>query len=124
MLTQDPELPKKRTRLIVQRGIENFAIRVEEIAFVYTEKKIFYVIDHCGMKYICDKNLSELENELDQSLFFRANRQYLININFVRAFKPLQKVKLQVELKLPASSHAIIVSQETAPLFKRWIYEE
>jgi DNA-binding LytR/AlgR family response regulator len=30
---------------------------------------------------------------LDHSIFFRVNRQYIINFNFIKSFKPYQKSK-------------------------------
>jgi len=112
-----------RKRLIVRRGIEYIALRSEEIALLYTENKVVYVIDHLGNKYICDKPLFELEAMLDGTLFFRANRQYIINIDFIKVFKPYDKVKLQVDIYVPNNTYRIIVSQETAPHFRKWIYE-
>jgi hypothetical protein len=43
-------------------------------------------------------NLSELEEELDKNLFYRANRKYIINANYIKRFKPLEKSKISVEL--------------------------
>lgn len=113
-------MKKIKTRLIVQRGTENFALRMEELALFYTENKIVFVIDSLEKKYICDKNLSELESELNENIFFRANRQYIINVNYIRGFRMFEKVKLQVDMRIPANHH-IIVSQEMAPVFKKWI---
>ena len=112
-----------RKRLIVRRGIECIALKSEEIALLYTENKVVYVIDHLGNKYICDKPLFELESILDNTLFFRANRQYIINIDFIKVFKPFEKVKLQVDMSVSNNIYRVIVSQETAPHFKKWIYE-
>ncbi|MBS1576922.1 MAG: LytTR family transcriptional regulator, partial [Bacteroidetes bacterium] len=61
--------------------------------------------------------------ELDDSMFFRANRQYIVNINFVKGFKAYEKVKLLVDLTLQEINHCIIISQETAPAFRKWMYE-
>lgn len=114
---------KKKTRLLVKKGLENISLRLDEIAFFYTENKIVYVIDQAAKKYFADKNLGDLEEELDDSLFFRANRQYIVNINYVKGFKPYEKVKLLVDLTLPEINHSIIISQETAPAFRKWMYE-
>jgi len=81
-------------------------------------------VDKEEKKYLCDRNLSALEQELDEAMFFRANRKYIVNIQYIRGFKSFEKVKLEVNLTLPTINHNIIVSQETAPLFKKWIYEE
>jgi DNA-binding LytR/AlgR family response regulator len=114
---------RKKTRLIVRKGMENIAMRLEDIVFFYTENKIVYVIDKNGKKYMTDKNLSDLEDELDDVVFFRANRQYIVNLNYVKGFKAYEKVKLLVDLIIPELNHCIIISQETAPAFRKWMYE-
>ena len=114
---------RKRTRLIVKKGLENISLRLEDIVLFFTENKIVYVVDKWGKKYIADKNLGELEEDLDSAIFFRANRQYIVNINFIKGFKSYEKVKLQVDLILPELSYSIIISQETAPAFRKWMLE-
>jgi DNA-binding LytR/AlgR family response regulator len=114
---------QKRTRLIVKKGLENISLLLEDVVLFFTENKIVYVIDKCGKKYLADKNLSDLEVELDQKIFFRVNRQYIININYIRSFKTYERVKLQVELTLNDLNYFIVVSQETAPYFRKWMSE-
>lgn len=113
---------RKKNRLLVRKGMENISLRLQDIVFFYTENKIVYVIDNGGKKYIADKNLTVLETELDDNMFFRANRQYIININYIKGFKAYEKVKLMVDLTLTDINHCIIVSQETAPEFKEWMF--
>jgi DNA-binding LytR/AlgR family response regulator len=114
---------RKKTRLIVKKGMENISLRLEDIVLFFTENKIVYVVDQWGKKYLIDKNLGELEEDLDTSIFFRANRQYIVNINFIKGFKPYEKVKLQVDLVLSELNYSIIISQETAPAFRKWMHE-
>ncbi|MBS1742794.1 MAG: response regulator transcription factor [Bacteroidetes bacterium] len=115
--------PKKKSRLIVKKGIENVSLKLEDIILFYTENKIVYLVDKFEKKYIVDKTLNDLELELDNAIFFRANRQYIINLNFVKCFKAYNKVKLQVDLNLTERNHSIIISQLTAPYFRKWISE-
>ena len=116
-------LKKNRTRLLVRKGIEHIALKICDIVIVYTENKLVYVIDKDGKKYITDKHLGELELELDNSIFFRVNRQYIVNIGYVKSYKAYEKVKLLVDLSMPDLHHQIIVSQEMAPCFRKWISE-
>lgn len=116
-------MKKKRTRLIVRKGNENVLLKVEDIAFIYRDNAIIVAVDKEEKKYLCDKNLSTLEEELDPSVFFRANRKYLLNIHYIRSYKSFEKVKLEVFLLLNCN-HSIIVSQETAPFFRKWMNEE
>jgi DNA-binding LytR/AlgR family response regulator len=111
-----------RSRLLVKRGAEYIPLKLSEAVLFYTDNKIVYVLDKAGSKYLCDQNLSELELALDPKVFFRANRKYIINLEYIRHYKACDKVKLQVELDLKeAQKHSIIVSQETAPAFRKWI---
>jgi DNA-binding LytR/AlgR family response regulator len=114
---------KRKNRIVVHKGIENVSLRLDEVVLFYTESKIVYVLDKYGKKYLCDKNLTDLEDELDRNMFFRANRQYLINIEYIRSYKSYERVKLQVDLSIENCNHSIIISQETAPVFRKWIME-
>ena len=114
---------KTRSRLIVKKGIENISLRTDDIVIIYAEDKLVFIIDREGKKYRIDKNLAELGQELDSTIFFRANRQYIVNIGFIKSYKTYEKVKLQVDLMMPTLNHHIVVSQETAPFFRKWISE-
>ncbi len=111
----------RKTRLLVKKGIETISIKLDDILIFYTENRIVSVFDSNGKKYLLDKSLNELEVELNDSIFFRANRQYIVNLNFIKSFKPYEKVKLQIELTIPQLNHFIIVSQNSAPGFRSWI---
>jgi len=113
---------RKKNRLLVKRGLEYISLRLEDIILFYTENKLVYIIDVAGKKYISEKNLSELEEILDNSRFFRANRQYIINIDFIKGFKTFDRVKLLVDLKVPDINHNIIISQENSSQFREWMY--
>ena len=112
-----------KKRVLVKNGNEYIPLRVEDISLFYTENKIVFAIDRSGKKFQADKNLSDLEAELDPSVFFRANRQYLVNINFVKGFKAYERVKILLDLSIVMNGHQIIISQETAPQFRKWINE-
>ena|SRR2546423_3854554 len=112
---------KKKTRIIVKKGIDNVALLFDKIVLFFTENKLVYAVDPEGRKYQVDKNLSTLEHALDKSQFLRVNRQYIINVNFIKGFKTYQRVKLKVELLVNNQNFDIIISQEMAPEFRRWI---
>jgi len=114
---------KPKSRMIVRKGIENIALKLHDVVLIYTEEKLVFVIDREGKKYMIDKRLGELEQELDKEMFFRANRQYIVNIGFIKSYKTFERVKLQVDLLMSNMNHHIVISQETAPSFKKWISE-
>jgi DNA-binding LytR/AlgR family response regulator len=119
-LLRSLDAPAKK-RIVVKQENESITLRLDEVVLFYTENKNTFVIDSFGRKYLVDKNLSDLEDILDPTIFFRANRQYIVNINFIRSFKSYQKVKILVNLTLPKLNHSIIISQDTAPQFREWM---
>lgn len=115
------DMPRKN-RLVVKRGLEYISLKLDDVVLFYTENKLVYVTDTLGKKYISEQNLAELETMLDRTRFFRVNRQYIVNIDFIRGFKPFERVKLQVELNVPDLNHRIVISQENAAQFRKWMY--
>ena len=117
-------MKRLKTRLIVSKGSETFALKTDDIACIFRNNLIVIVVDKYEKRYVYDKSLTEIESELDPRQFFRANRKYIVNINYVRSYKSFDRVKLELFLSLPNNQHQIIISQETAPHFKKWFQEE
>ena len=109
--------------MVVQKGLEFVPLFVKDIVLIYTENKLTYVLDRDGRKYLSDKNLGDLISQLDKEKFFRANRQYILNMEYIRCYRPYGRSKLQVEVALFDNKHVIIISQENAPHFRTWISE-
>jgi two-component system, LytTR family, response regulator len=112
---------KKKSRLIVQKGLEYIPLFLKDVVLIYTENKLTYVVDREGRKYISEKNLADLTSLLDKERFFRANRQYIVNMEFIKSYRTFGKSKLQVDVALNENRHSIIISQENAPHFRSWI---
>lgn len=108
-----------KSRIVARKGTEFIALNLEEVAYFFTEHKIVFVRDFNGRQMIVDKNLGELEADLDKGNFFRINRKFISNIKAIDRFKP-DNGKIQVFLK-PEMKEEIHVSKETAPEFREWI---
>ena len=114
---------KRKKRILLKKGVEYFSILTENIVLFHITNNVVFAIDHFGKKYLANGFLTQIENELDANIFFRVNRQYIININYVKSFRVYEKVKLKVDL-IPTeinNEFIILVSQEKAPAFKKWI---
>jgi DNA-binding LytR/AlgR family response regulator len=111
----------KRTRIIVKKGLTSISLNLADVVLFYTESLVVYVLDNKGNKYIVDKSLNSLESELDERMFFRANRQYILNINYVQGYKPYDRVKLLITLTQKEIDHLPIVGQEKARAFRQWL---
>ncbi len=114
---------RKKNRLVVRKGMLHISLKLDDAVLFYTENKMVFVVDTNCKKYMVENTLTELEEKLDSSRFFRANRQYIININFIKGFKSFDKVKMLLDLNIPGLDHSIIISQENCAPFKKWMYE-
>jgi DNA-binding LytR/AlgR family response regulator len=112
---------KTRTRLLVQKGAEYAALRLTDIVLLYVQNRLVFAVDKYGKRYMVNKKLNQLEQELNDRAFFRANRQCIINIQHIRAFRVYERVKLLVDMQLNENKFPVIISQENAAAFRRWI---
>jgi DNA-binding LytR/AlgR family response regulator len=112
---------KTRSRILLKKGTDFHFCRIEDVAYFYSEFKLVFLVDFQGQKHLTDiKTLGILEEEIDPLIFYRANRKFIININAIKKFKVLDRVKLSVELSVKVPEE-VIISQENASYFKNWI---
>lgn len=109
-------------RLVLKKGNQHVNLRVTEIVYFFTENKVSFAVDRSGIKYISDKNISELIALLDPKLFFRANRKFIVNGHYIKTYQSVDRVKIRLDLDMPLIKNDIIVSQLSAPAFRKWIY--
>ncbi len=109
-----------KTRFLVKSGQSFIRINIEECAYFLLENKLTYLVHFNGNKYLIDFNLDELEKQLDPKIFFRANRQYILNIESITSVHNYFGGKLKLRLK-PEVSESVVVSREKASLFKEWM---
>jgi DNA-binding LytR/AlgR family response regulator len=112
---------KINNRIIVRKGTEHYPVIVDDIVLFYTESRLTFVYTKNGTRYITDKILSSLETTLNKEKFYRANRQSIVNIDFIKSFRTTEKVKISIELAIPVTKEPIIVSQDSAAAFRKWI---
>ena len=100
-----------------------YPLPVEEILYFYTanEKVTAYTFD--GKQHPVDRTLDALGEQLDERLFFRANRQFIISRNAIKDIDLWFGSRLSVNLTLPVPER-IIISKTKTPVFKKWILRE
>lgn len=94
-------------------------LAVENIAYIYIDLKNVKAITHEGKTFYLNQTLDEIMGQLNQRLFFRANRQYIIAHQAIKDISIWFGNKLSVNLKLPAHEK-IIISKNRVGEFKTW----
>lgn len=95
-------------------------VRVSDINHIETENKTVYLRLNNGTSEAVNVSMDELEQQLNPDCFFRANRQYIINVEHVLFLGNYFGGKLIVRLKGYPDTR-ITVSKEKAQRLKEWI---
>ena len=94
-------------------------IRKNEVS-AFVKEEIIFLVNNEGKKFITDfRSLDEVEDLLDPELFYRANRQCLVNINAIESYKT--DASFKILLKLNNGMDEVSVSKEKAADFKNWL---
>ena len=108
-----------KKRFVTKVGSHLKMIPTEEIVCFYSENKGTYLQTETNRNYLLDTSLENLEDELNPDLFFRVNRQFFVNINYLEDILAYSNSRLKLQLK--NSKQEIIVSRERVKDFKNWL---
>ncbi len=123
-LVQKLSQPQLSQSLYKEKFIVNFRhqwipVNTSDIA-CFMKENIHYIYTFSGEKHILDfTTMEEIEELLDPWKFYRANRQFIININAIQSVMPHENQKLSITLKAPLKIE-VDISREKAPAFKKW----
>jgi hypothetical protein len=106
--------------LVAVSGNKNIPIPIEAIAYFYKEGNYTTLKTFQSETYLLNHSLDELMKVLEETLFFRVNRQFIINLKACHYFTNEDNGKLEVHL-IPAYDNEVIISQKRAPAFKEWL---
>ncbi|AXT50333.1 LytTR family transcriptional regulator [Aquimarina sp. BL5] len=109
--------------LKVRQGGAITLVKYPEIAFIYSENKIVYIVKTDGTRVITDFTLNEVESKINEQIFYRANRQIILHARSIEQVKSIENGKLSVLLKPTISdekSFQINISRYKRPAFMNW----
>ena len=116
----DTRTEKGKKRILTYLRHELLPVPTEEIAYIYTENTITYVVDIHGKRSTVNSSLEELYDGLDSNVFYRANRQFIIAISSIEKIIRYGKNKLKI-LMVPECELDIIIGKNKAAEFKQWL---
>ncbi|MCO6176422.1 LytTR family DNA-binding domain-containing protein [Flavobacterium sp. NRK F10] len=99
---------------------KSIIIKIKDIALFAIEFETTYMYCFDGKKYPLYKTLDYVSSVCDDQLFFRVNRQIVLNRNAVTAFEPYFNRKILVHTKVQFDQK-IIVSRLKVTEFKKWL---
>lgn len=112
--------PEYRKRFIIQSNESFFHISVDEIAFFYSMQGVTFAVTFNKREYPVNFSLENLKEQLHPDIFFKINRQFIVNIEAIKRVHSYFNGKLKLEIQ-PSHSEDIIVGKDKAAAFKRWM---
>lgn len=115
--------PQALEKLMVKNGATTTLIEPAEIAYFYSKYKLVYLVKTSNESIPTDFTLNQLEKQLKQQNYFRANRQFLLHTQSIHQVKPIENGKLSVALNQIKDNQApppIIVSRYKKQAFMNW----
>lgn len=111
--------PGYKNRFLVKAGQKFSYKNTEDVASFYTSEGIHYLKTFAGRKFQIDKTIEEVERLIDPEIFFRINRQCLINIKAVKSVEQdYRRLLIHTE---PVMEEEQFVSRQRAQAFKSWL---
>lgn len=112
--------PAYQQRFVVNMGRQMKLVQTSDIAYFFTENRIVYLVTSAGDKFVTDYTLEQLSQLLDPKIFFRINRQFIVNISSIVKMAPASKSRFDLTLK-PEPRHPAITSNERTADFRKWL---
>ena len=117
ILHSDKKSFKQRFTIKKKDGIK--LLEIKDIASFLANGDFCMAIDSVGKKHAMSNTLSDVEQKIDPSKFFRINRSQIVNISFLEKVEPYFKNRLALKMKY--SKEIIYTSSNKTPNFRKWL---
>lgn len=114
----DEEITKER--ILTYTRNELLPISVNDIAYVYVENTITYIVTKEAKRSTTPDSLDKIYSILDEKVFFKVNRQFIVNIEAIEKITKFENSKLKLQVA-PISDLDIVIGKNKVAQFKQWL---
>ena len=116
---QKPDPANRERTLLVYFKDSVIPVKLEDVALFYIKNEATHLYTFDQKQYVINKSLEEIQ-KLDSHLFYRANRQFIVNRNAIKEASSYLSRKISIELVLPFED-TITISKEKMTAFLDWL---
>ncbi|MDT3401460.1 LytR/AlgR family response regulator transcription factor [Mucilaginibacter terrae] len=95
-------------------------VETAKIYWFYTANEIVYAHVADNRQYVIDMTMEQLYKELDTEMFFRANRQFIVNRTAIQEVNFYFNGRLSIKVS-PEPPEKILISKARVSEFKSWM---
>lgn len=111
---------KYKSRFFVKVGARYQSIPVSGICCFFVEERNTFMRTTGGKIFDVDYSLDRLQTITDPEMFFRVNRNFIVNIHCIKEIVSYSTSRLKLKLNID-SGDDIVVSRDKVTAFKQWM---
>ncbi len=112
---------RTKERFLVKIGEHYKSVPTTDISCFYIRERSNFILVNTGKNYPVEYSLDRIEQLVDSRLFFRVNRNYIVNFSAIQDIIAYSSNRLKIVLKNRNENDEILVSRERVSEFKRWM---
>lgn len=109
-----------KKRFVVNIANKIKVIETSDVSYFYSKEKNTFLCTNDNRHYPLEFSLDHIEEIIDPEVFFRINRQYLINYHAIAKIDVMSKSRIKIETA-PAAADEIMVSSSRTAEFRAWL---
>lgn len=113
--------PRTKERFLIKVGEHFRSIPTSSINCFYIKERCNFINVQNGKNYAIDYSLDKIEQLVDPGLFFRINRNFIINFSAIKDIVAYSSNRLKIILNNWPDQDEILVSRERVADFKKWM---
>ncbi|MEL6389613.1 MAG: LytTR family DNA-binding domain-containing protein [Bacteroidota bacterium] len=111
-----------KKRCLVRRGNHFEYVDVQDVVLIYSEDSITFLHTRDGSRYIYNRTIDRISQELDPDQFFQINRSQIINHRYISKIHPYLNQRLKLALQPEHDVDLdLVVARGRVSTFKEWI---
>jgi len=120
LLKSMQEQPVYKQSFLVHFREKMLPLEAMQIAWFYTTNEVVQACTLEQRQYTIDFTLEQLQQQLDPHMFFRANRQFIVQRKAIQEVDFFFNGRLLVKT-IPEATEKILISKARVPAFKAWM---
>ncbi len=102
---------------LVASGTHLKKVLIQDILYFFSENNATFIFTKEGRQFSIHKSLEKIEGEINSKLFFRINRKFIINKEYIHLVKNTSRIELSL---VNFESDFYEVSKSKSKLFLEW----
>lgn len=116
------QLPhQNKERFLIKIGEHYKSVPTSDVSCFYTLERSVFLFSSSGKSYSVDYSLDKIEQLVDSTLFFRVNRNFIVNYYAIQDMISYSSNRIKIILANWKEKEDILVSRERVPYFKKWM---